>query len=97
MGVMVAKKVKRTMQKENSILIKKKKNRMFRMRMLNKEKKVMEMMVMTTWRMNQRVKSSNLKRTMVMIRRMIINRREKLRLKIIKSTIMVINMNITMQ
>jgi len=96
MEVMVAKKVKRTMQKENSILIRKKKNRMFKMRMLNKEKKVMEM-VMTTWRMNQRVKSSNLKRTMVMIRRMIINRREKLRLKIIKSTIMVINMNITMQ
>jgi len=96
MEVMVAKKVKRTMQKENSILIKKKKNRMFRMRMLNKEKKVMEMMVMTTWRMNQRVKSSNLKETM-MIRRMIIYRREKLLLKIIKSTIMVINMNITMQ
>lgn len=96
MEVMVAKKVKRTMQKENSILIRKKKNRMFRMRMLNKEKKVMEMMVMTTWRMNQRVKSSNLKETM-MIRRMIIYRREKLLLKIIKSTIMVINMNITMQ
>jgi len=54
------------------------------------------MMVMTTWRMNQRVKSSNLKETM-MIRRMIIYRREKLLLKIIKSTIMVINMNITMQ
>ena len=80
------KKVKDNMQKENLILIKKRKNRMIRIRIMwNKEKKVMEKM--TTWRMNLRGKSSrNLKGTirmrMRMIRRIIIiDRMEELQWK----------------